>query len=130
MWAIWHWTIPRLWRDQPDTYLSLRYEDFVREPRQAMLDILALIGEPNGELPLVDEHTVRLGPNHIPSGNPNRFRAGIVELKAHDEWRLRLSRRSAVATTATAWPLLHRWGYPLHLGDSLRVAQSGTELAT
>lgn len=121
IWTTWHWTIPRLWSDQRKNYLALRYEDFVRAPRRAVLDILALVEEPNGELPFVDEHTVRLGPSHMANGNPTRFRTGIVELRDHNEWRGRLSARQAWATTATTWPLLRRWGYPLRVDGAMRT---------
>jgi hypothetical protein len=111
-WTIWHWTIPRLWRERRDRYFALRYEDFVSSPRRAVAEILALVGE-QGDLPFVDEHTVRLGPQHVPNGNPNRFRRGMVEVKADEGWRSLISRRQMLATTALTWPLLHRWGYPV-----------------
>jgi hypothetical protein len=114
-WTTWHWTITRMWRRRPGRYLPLRYEDFVREPRQAVLDILALMGESASDLPFVDDHTVRLGPSHMAQGNPNRFRHGLVELKVDDAWRSRLARRQVLAATATALPLLRRWGYPLRV---------------
>jgi hypothetical protein len=115
IWTTWHWTITRTWGRRPGRYLPLRYEDFVREPRQAVLDILALVGEPANDLPFVDDHTVRLRPSHIAQGNPNRFRHGLVELKLDDTWRSRLARRQVLAATATALPLLRRWGYPLRV---------------
>lgn len=114
IWTTWHWAIPRLW--SAHRYLPLRYEDFVDAPQAAVLRILAFVGEPAGGLPFVAEHAVRLGQNHMPTGNPNRFRTGVVELEPRDEWRARLSRRQATMATATASPLLHRWRYPLRAG--------------
>lgn len=114
IWTTWHWAIPRLW--QTDRYLPLRYEDFVRAPKQALLRILEFVGEPAGRLPFVAGHTVRLGTNHMSTGNPNRYRTGLVTLEPHDEWRARLSRRHATMATVTASPLLHRWRYPVRAG--------------
>jgi Sulfotransferase family len=112
-WTTWQWAIPYLWRDQRDRYLALRYEDFVREPRRTILEILAHVGEPADELPFVDEHTVRLESHHMPNGNENRFRTGPVALRVNDEWRAGLGRGNTLLTTAAALPLLHRWGYPV-----------------
>jgi hypothetical protein len=108
-WTTWHAAIPRLW--QGARYQPVRYEDFVRAPRDVVLDILALLDEPVGALPFVDDHTVRLGQNHMPAGNRNRFRTGLVEIADHDEWQTSLSAGRAAATLITAAPLLRRWGY-------------------
>lgn len=111
-WSTWHALVPRLWRGAP--YIPVRYEDFVAQPRRTILDVLDLLGLQAPELPFVDEHTVRLGPNHMPAGNRNRLRSGLVEIAPHDEWRDSLGRARAAATVATASPLLHRWGYTSH----------------
>lgn len=109
MWTTWHGAIPPLWASHP--YLAVRYEDFVAAPRQAIHRIAAFAGEPDPVLPFVDEHTVRLRPNHMPAGNRNRLRAGLIDVSAHDEWRSSLSRGRAAATVLVAAPLLGRWGY-------------------
>ena len=112
-WTTWQWAIPYLWRERRDRYIPLRYEDFVRAPRRAIENILALVDEAPDALPFVDEHTVHLGSHHMPNGNENRFRSGPVALKASERWRAGLGRGDALVTTVATLPLLHHWGYPV-----------------
>lgn len=112
MWTTWHAAVPRLWRGAG--YLAVRYEDFVTIPRRTVLDILGFLELPASDLPFVDEHTVHLRPNHMPAGNQNRFRSGLVEVTPRDEWRGSLGHARAAATMVMASPLLRRWGYRLH----------------
>jgi hypothetical protein len=93
--------------------LLVRYEDLVVRPRAALEAIIAFAREPLGELPLLDETTARLGPQHTVWGNADRFTSGQVTLRADDEWRWRLSRRDGVTVALLAGPLRRRYGYPL-----------------
>lgn len=93
--------------------LRLRYEDLMDRPLVATRDILNLLDEGRTVLPFVDDHTVRLGPNHTVWGNPSRFERGRVELKEDREWVGELDRRSAAVTVGITAPLLLRYGYPL-----------------
>jgi hypothetical protein len=112
-WTVWHAVIPHLCTSR-GRYFPLRYEDFARSPKETVLRVLAHAGE-EGEPPFVDDHTVRLGPNHTCNGNPNRFQTGPVVIRQDDRWRADLGRRRALAATAAAWPLMHRWGYSLRV---------------
>ncbi len=40
LWCLWNWAAGRLWRRDPDRYLRVHYEDFVREPRATVERIL------------------------------------------------------------------------------------------
>lgn len=104
-------------RRVPSRSILLRYEDFVSEPRRALERITNLLGEEAVELPLLDDHTVLLGPNHTVSGNPSRFSAGAVRIQADDEWNWRLDAGGRIVATAVAWPLLRRYRYPARLGE-------------
>lgn len=99
-------------RREPFRSILLRYEDLVAEPRSALERITELLGEAAVELPLLDDHTVRLSPNHTVSGNPSRFATGAVRIQADDEWMWRLDAGSRTVATAVAWPLLRRYKYP------------------
>jgi hypothetical protein len=99
-----------------DRYLRVRYEDFVERPRKTLEEICAFVGEPQAMLPLVDERTVRLKPNHTVGGNPARFSVGEVELRLDREWEARmrpLTRRLATVLTA---PIAVHYHYPLRAG--------------
>src|SRR6516164_8448816 len=67
----------------------MRYEDFVRQPRQAVAAALAGIGlaVPSGNLAHIGDGRVRLGTSHGLSGNPSRFRGGEITLRADETWR-------------------------------------------
>jgi Sulfotransferase family len=96
-----------------DRYLRLRYEDFVREPQEAVRSILALLGEGDAKLPFVDERTVVLNGNHTVAGNPLRFSAGTCRVRADDEWRGAMDPARRRLATLAAAPLMPHYGYPL-----------------
>jgi len=110
-WNVCNLEAEALARRTPGRYLRVRYEDFVAQPRAALLGILAHLGETAGELPLAGERAVRLGVNHTVSGNPSRFRTGVVELRHDDEWRTRGRVAAKAVVTALCLPLLARYGY-------------------
>jgi hypothetical protein len=96
-----------------DRYLRLRYEDLVRQPKEAVRSILALVGDEDAALPFVDDHTVVLGANHMVAGNPLRFSSGAKRVQADDEWRAAMEPRRRRLATLPAAPLMARYGYHL-----------------
>ena len=90
--------------------LRIRYEDFSANPRAVVGQIISLLGE-SGEAPFEDDHTVRLGANHIVAGNPSRFTTGSVQIKADDEWASRMPRRDQLFVEWATKPLMYRYGY-------------------
>ena len=112
-WALWQFVTELLWRNRPDRYLRLRYEDFVRDPRPAVRQITALVDEVPPELPFLSDATVRLRPTHSVSGNPDRFTTGNVEIRADDEWMHLMRRTDRMLVTALTLPLLLHYNYPL-----------------
>jgi hypothetical protein len=111
LWYVWNWTTERLWARGAGRYLRLRYEDFVHEPRHSLERILELVDETGRDLPFVTDDSVELRPTHIVAGNPSRFRHGVVEIRADDEWRTHLSPSARRTVEAIAWPLMRRYGY-------------------
>lgn len=93
--------------------LVVRYEDFVRDPRETVDRTLAFLDEDvdSQGLDFVGDGWIELGVAHTVAGNDMRFDAGRVALREDREWRrsLRLSQRLLV--TALSWPLLRRFGY-------------------
>jgi Sulfotransferase family len=90
----------------------MRYEDFVRRPRQAVEAALAGIGlsVPPAHLAHIGDGRVMLGTSHGLSGNPSRFRDGEITLRADETWRANMSRRDRLIVTAIALPLMLRYG--------------------
>jgi hypothetical protein len=112
-WALWQAVTELLWRDRPDRYLRVRYEDFVRQPQRTVQRIAALVDEVPAELPFSSDSTVRMRPTHSVSGNPNRFTTGSVEVHADDEWVHLMRRTDRMLVTALTLPLLVYYRYPL-----------------
>src|SRR5215469_3888584 len=90
----------------------MRYEDFVRRPRQAVEAALAGIGlaVPPAHLAHIGDGRVMLGTSHGLSGNPSRFRDGEITLRADETWRAGMSRRDRLVVMAIGLPLMLRYG--------------------
>jgi Sulfotransferase family len=95
----------------PERYMRLRYEDFIAQPKEAVVRMLDLVEENPRQLPFVDDHTVDLGTNHTVSGNPGRFDTGAIELRPDEEWRKTMAISSKRIATTLTFPLLRRYGY-------------------
>jgi hypothetical protein len=98
----------------PSRAILLRYEDFIEAPRATVASIASMVDEMEGELPFVDETTVRLAPNHTVAGNPGRFSTGETTLRPDLEWRERMLPKDRLLTTAITAPLLSRYRYSFH----------------
>ncbi|MGH2739322.1 MAG: sulfotransferase [Actinomycetota bacterium] len=116
-WLTWNLAAEMLGRrNGSEGYLRIRYEDFVRDPRETVLAIADFVGEPRNELPFIDGRTARLGTNHTVWGNPVRFSSGDVEIRDDREWREALGAVPRVIATVMALPRLRRYGYPIRSG--------------
>jgi hypothetical protein len=93
------------------SYCRVRYEDFAASPAASLSAILApyeWIGEPPASLA---ENWVTLSPGHSVSGNPMRFKHGLIDIACDEEWRVAMPARERRSVVAAAWPLLTRYGY-------------------
>ena len=91
----------------------LRYEDFVADPVQSLVTATAALGVPlaPADLPAVEQGRVQLSSSHGLSGNPSRFRSGVLELRRDDRWVWEMSPRDRAIVTALTLPLLKAYGY-------------------
>lgn len=94
----------------PERYRRIRYEDFARAPREAVHEVMSLLGE-HGEAPFEGFDTVQLGTNHIVAGNPSRFTRGSVTIRADEKWKAQMPRRDQRLVEWTTKPLMWRYGY-------------------
>ncbi len=117
-WAsLWRWTgncreSESLKRRIPaDRWLFIRYEDFVKDPRAAINDILDLVDLPHGGNPVQVDGSVTMSGNHTVAGNPNRFDRGAVTIRSDDEWMRTepLSRQMLLGLAAL--PLMRKYHY-------------------
>jgi len=106
-------------RDLTEAYVSLRYEDFVRDPKAGLEKALYAVGasmpatlfDERGRLQL--DHR-----SHTVSGNPVRFRSGPIEIVEDAAWKRELSRGRRWVLTLLTLPWLGRYGYPARVGRS------------
>lgn len=110
VWGVWNAMVEALWGRRSGRYLRLRYEDLMEDPQKALARILKLMHEDALSLP-IENREVRLGVNHTSSGNPSRFKTGLVKLRPDEEWKAKMKRSHRAIVTALNWPLLQRYGY-------------------
>jgi hypothetical protein len=93
--------------------LRLRYEDLVRDPAQAMREVLALVEEPvtAEALSFVEDGAITTGRSHAAAGGRVRLERGRLELRADERWRTELSPRLQRLVRTVAGPLMRRYGY-------------------
>jgi hypothetical protein len=92
-------------------YVRIRYEDLVREPREPVRSICRTLGLGAPSLAFLRDGGVELGENHTASGNPSRFRRGLVALRLDTEWNERVPRLQRVAVHLLTFPLRRKYGY-------------------
>ncbi len=97
-------------RIAPSRWMELRYEDFARDPREAVARITALLGE-EGAPPFESDDSVFLHPNHMVAGNPSRFTLGTVTIRSDEAWRTQMARRHQWLVELSTKPLMRRYGY-------------------
>jgi sulfotransferase family protein len=91
-------------------YLRVRHEDFGRQPRQVIAEIMRFAGLA-GPNPVDHAGNVVLAGNHTVTGNPDRLQRGRVAIHADERWRTDLAWRSRMLATTGAGPQLLRYGY-------------------
>jgi hypothetical protein len=112
-WLSWNLTAEYCWaRDRARTrYRRLRYEDFVRQPEEALLQVANTTGQTAHLDFFKSPDTVFLRECHAVSGNPARFRTGDVKIEADEKWRQDMRPWDRFVITALTFPLLRRYGY-------------------
>jgi hypothetical protein len=85
--------------------LRVNYEAMVEQPASTVRGLLEFAGLPaEVEIPF-DGHRVTLEPTHTVSGNPLRFRTGVLDIRRDDDWMTRLDARDRAVVTAMTAPL-------------------------
>ena len=89
----------------------MRYEDFVRQPREAIEQALGQLGLPVGPAALahIGDGRVTLPASHGLSGNPSRFRQGELPLRPDEAWRDQMPRRDRFIVTMIGLRYLRRY---------------------
>jgi len=66
------------------------------------------------QLPAVDDGAILLEPSHGLSGNPSRFRSGVVRLRPDQAWATQMPAGARAVVTGLTLPLLLDYGYTGH----------------
>ncbi|HEX8345363.1 MAG TPA: sulfotransferase, partial [Actinoplanes sp.] len=97
----------------------IRYEEFLTEPRAALIHLAEFAGvtlKPADLEFLRPEHAdLRVG--HSAAGNPMRFTVGRLPLRRDDAWVRALPAAQRRLVGAVCAPMLRAYGYPLHAND-------------
>lgn len=96
-----------------ERYKRCRYEDFIAQPKESLQAICAWLGEPDPDLSFISGATATITPTHTSGGNPNRLRAGPIEIRVDDEWLARQPVKDRILGTLLATPFLQLYRYPL-----------------
>jgi hypothetical protein len=126
-WSYANLTVDLLRESLGQRILTVRYEDFLADPRGTVSRILRLVDESADATPFVSERTLQLDATHTVWGNPGRLRTGLVELRLDAEWQEKMSTRQRAVVTGVAWPLLRKYGY--RDGDSVPSTAPGARFA-
>ncbi|MFL6178791.1 MAG: glycosyltransferase [Actinomycetes bacterium] len=111
LWDVQNAVIEQLGHHRP--YLRVRYEDFVRAPKDALLDAARLSGidDVGAVLSMLDGDTLTLGPSHTVAGNPMRFVSGSVTIRSDETWQMDMPSARQRLVGALTMPLQHHYGY-------------------
>jgi sulfotransferase family protein len=93
-------------------YMQMRYEDLVRDPAAAVRSVARFAHEPDPDVGFLHDGRIEFEPNHTFSGSPFSLRQAAIEIKPDEAWRAKMSTGEKALATATALPLLKRYGYP------------------
>jgi hypothetical protein len=90
-------------------YKILNYEEFVRSPKKKVEELLKWLRTDAQLDCFVDESTVDLGIDHTVSGNPVRFKHGIVEIRPDMEWKANMPFVKKYVVSGVTFPFLIRY---------------------
>ncbi|HEV3451686.1 MAG TPA: glycosyltransferase [Acidimicrobiia bacterium] len=108
-----------IWGGSSDRYLRVRYEDFVSRPAETLDAIGAFVGEALDLDQLLVDDQVALEVTHSAWGNPNRFQHGLVRITPDSAWKEALPVWRRLTATATTFPLMRRYGYPIRVSGTI-----------
>lgn len=94
-------------------YQRVRYEDFVRAPKDVLLDAARFAGidDDSAVLSMMEGSTLSLGPSHTVAGNPMRFVSGEVTIRSDETWQREMPAGRRRLVNALTLPLQRHYGY-------------------
>ncbi len=92
-------------------YIQVRYEDMAKNPEKTLKDVLSSLNTKDNLSFFIKNNKANLKPNHTVSGNPMRFKTGIIDIKLDDEWKERLTWMNRLIVSLITYPLMRKF-YP------------------
>jgi hypothetical protein len=95
-------------QSQVPTSRTLRYEDFVKEPKSTILEIVRDLGFDAAASSFLNDSVVDLGPQHMRGSNPDKLHRGptrVADKSGNLPWR------SRAMISVLAAPALWHYGY-------------------
>jgi len=86
----------------------IRYEDFVKAPSDAILQIAADLGQQRAAIPFITGSVAELGAQHMLGSNPDKLTGGTTKIM---DKSLALSWSTKIAVSVLTAPFLLRYGY-------------------
>ena len=110
-WNSWHATTEALYARRKGSYIRLRYEDFVTDPRACLQRAFQELDLGDADLSFISGSRMRLTRKHLFSGNVHRSFVGDVKVSLDREWESGMNRATLAFVTMLSLPLMARYGY-------------------
>ncbi len=108
-WMLFNW-LTGLLRNRVRLYRVVEYETLAERPRATISKILEWLRIKSANLNFfINENEVNLGIDHTVSGNPMRFRQGVMRVCPDREWMERMPWFKRYLVTALTYPLLRSY---------------------
>ena len=93
--------------------VTIRYEDFVDNPRRELLRVAALTGVSDvpGALDFLTDDGLQPAAHHTVQGGRIRFQEGPITLRADEQWRREMPARDRRLVSSATWPSRTRYHY-------------------
>jgi Sulfotransferase family len=122
-WVRWNVTADAVRAKQREVpSMMIGYRDFCSDPVGISRAITEFVGEGDAGLPFSSDHAVSLEGNHTVSGNPDRFRKGMVTIREDNKWETQMKPRDKLIASALTLPLIRR--YSLEAKKQAKNAQA------
>ena len=95
-----------------EKFISVRYEDFIENPRRQVVEILKILNVKDAKLPFMSSKEVIIRSSHGLCGNPGRYNHGLKKLVMDTRWK-EMKKADGLVATLVTWPLLLKYRYQL-----------------
>ena len=94
-------------------HVTVRYEDFVRDPRREVQRVAELTGVADvaGALDFITDEGLAPTAHHTVQGGRIRFQEGPIKLRVDEAWRTQMPAAQMRFVSAATWPLRTRYDY-------------------